>query len=88
MQDNAPIHTAIRVREWMQENSINTMDWPPYSPNLNPIEHAWWELKKQVQEMFLEVINTQGELEEDWKNLEEALNAVWLAIPDSFSMRW
>lgn len=84
MQDNAAIHTAIRVREWMEENGINTTDWPPYSPDLNPIEHAWWELKKQVQRMFPEVINAKGDTEEDRAELEEALKAAWLAIPDSF----
>ena len=34
--------------------------------------------------MFPEVINAKGESEEDQKNLEEALKAAWLAIPDSF----
>jgi hypothetical protein len=84
MQDNAPIHTANRVREWMEENGINTMDWPPYSPDLNPIEHAWWELKKQVQRMFPDVINGKGDSEEDRSALEEALKAAWLEIPDAF----
>ena len=59
----------------MEENGINTMDWPPYSPNLNPIEHAWWELKKQVQHMFPDIINRKGDSEEDRSALEEALKA-------------
>jgi hypothetical protein len=40
MQDNAPIHTAHRVHDWFIENGIHLTDWPPYSPDLNPIEHA------------------------------------------------
>jgi hypothetical protein len=40
MQDNAPIYTANKVKKWFKDNGINTSDWPPYSPNLNPIEYA------------------------------------------------
>ena len=37
MQDNAPIHTAKKVKKWFEENGITIMSWPPYSPDLNPI---------------------------------------------------
>ena len=39
MQDNAPIHTARIVREWLEENGIDVLEWPPYSPDLSPIKH-------------------------------------------------
>ena len=84
MQDNAPIHTAKKVKEWFEENGIDTTDWPLYSPDFNPIEYAWWELKKRVQKMFPKVMNAKGELEEDKKALKEALKATWLTILNSF----
>jgi hypothetical protein len=84
MQDNAPIHTAHKVRDWFRENDIQTTDWPPYSPDLNPIEHAWWALKKKVQELFPEVMTAVGKTEEDRANLEHALRVSWEALPDSF----
>ena len=40
MQDNASIHTAHDVREWFDNYNIQTTDWPPYSPDLNPTENA------------------------------------------------
>ena len=39
MQDNASIHTSRLARDWLQEHGIEVTDWPPYSPDLNPIEH-------------------------------------------------
>jgi transposase len=84
MQDNAPIHIAIKVKEWFELNGIDTTDWPPYSPDLNPIEHAWWALKKMVQKMFPDLMAGTGESEEDRKRLEEALKAAWDALPDDF----
>jgi len=41
IQDNAPIHTAYKVRDWFIEHGITKLDWPPYSLDLNPIEHIW-----------------------------------------------
>ena len=39
-QDNAPIHTACATVRWFEEHGIELMkSWPPYSPDLNPIEH-------------------------------------------------
>ncbi|KAI0996483.1 hypothetical protein K3495_g11699 [Podosphaera aphanis] len=40
MQDNAPPHVAARTMEEFEERSITPIDWPPYSPDLNPIEHV------------------------------------------------
>jgi len=45
-QDNAPVHKAYNVMEWLERNSMEVVEHSPYSPDLNPIEHAWVELKK------------------------------------------
>lgn len=48
-QDNARIHTTKEVQDWINEQGILTMQWPPYSPDLNPIEHMWSLLKHQIE---------------------------------------
>lgn len=40
MQDNAPIHTSTFTNDWFNNRTIYRLpNWPPYSPNLNLIEH-------------------------------------------------
>ena len=36
-QDNDPKHTAKTMQEWLRDNSVNVLEWPSQSPDLNPI---------------------------------------------------
>ena len=58
-QDNAPTHTARIVqdwlRQWLQENGIVLVIWPPYSPDLNPIENLWKLLKEKIHQRYPEL---------------------------------
>ena len=44
-QDNDPKHTSRRARAFFEENDINWWRTPLDSPDLNPIENLWHELK-------------------------------------------
>jgi hypothetical protein len=81
MQDNAAIHTAWKVRHWFSDHGITRItDWLPYSPDLNPIEHIWWELKTRLFKMFPEVARETSESEDARQRLESALQAAWDTI--------
>ena len=45
MQDNDPKHKSRRARAFLEENGINWWRTPPESPDLNPIDILWHELK-------------------------------------------
>ena len=49
MMDNDPKHTSGYAADWMRENSVNWWKTPPESPDLNPIENLWHELKEYIR---------------------------------------
>ena len=83
-QDNARVHTAKDILAWLDENGIDLEDHPPLSPDLNPIEHAWVELKRRLHKQYPDILDTKGGPEKVRDRLAEVLPHVWATIPDTF----
>ena len=65
-QDNSPVHKSKMIKNFLNDNNIVTLNWPPYSPDLNPIENLW----SIVKEKLSRVINlTENNLEVNINNI-------------------
>lgn len=47
--DNVAYHHAKRISAWVARNpKLELFFLPPYSPDLNAVERAWWYMRKKI----------------------------------------
>lgn len=49
MQDNDPKHTSRAAQDFLSRSNVNWWRTPPESPDMNPIENLWHEMKEYVR---------------------------------------
>jgi transposase len=72
-QDNDSKHRARSVQEWLNEQPFSVLEWPPQSPDLNPIEHLWALLKRRLngyERPPSGMISLWERVEEQWNKIE------------------
>lgn len=61
---------------------------PPYSPNLNPIEHLWFYLKELVFELHIELLTMGGSAEARRVALKDAIADTLEELPEPKFQRY
>lgn len=47
--DNVAYHHAKKIQRWLQKHpNLKLFFLPPYSPELNAVERAWWYMRKKI----------------------------------------
>ena len=73
MDDNARPHRGRVANQFLEDEGIERLVWPVNSPDLNPIEHLWDQLKRAVDRRVDDHTNLA--------NLRLLVQQEWDAIP-------
>jgi transposase len=50
--DNASFHKSAKIKKLIDDAECNLIFLPPYSPDLNPIEHWWHKIKTEIRKIM------------------------------------
>jgi transposase len=76
--DKLGAHKPPRIRDLIEARGAKLVFLPSYSPDFNPIEHAWSKLKALLRKAGARTL----------RKLSRALRAALLAITSSDSLGW
>jgi len=72
-QDNAPAHRGGLTSIYLESANVKVIDWPPQSPDLNPIEQVWnWMAGKIKTKSF-----------ENIEELRDCVFDLWEKLPNN-----
>ena len=81
-QDGAPAHTSRRAQGWLEQQTpeqqtpdfVNKDEWPPNSPDLNPLDYYVWGAMLHKCQQFVPKPRTVAEL-------RAMLEVIWNDLP-------
>ncbi|KAI6658755.1 hypothetical protein LOD99_15078 [Oopsacas minuta] len=90
-QDGAPAHTSNVTQTWLQSNIpcfIEKEQWPPYSPDLNPMDYSVWSIleSRVCAKSHKSIDSLKRKLREEWEKIpQDVLRAAVEALSGRIS---
>ena len=79
-QDNVALYTARSTRAMLTALEIECVEWPARSPDLNPIENVWFQVKNWLERHYdLQSLRDEA--------LKRAVIQAQEAVPSDFLLR-
>ena len=75
-QDNASVHTAYIIRDFIREGNIKMLPCPVKSPDLNIIKNLWFMLKFDIKSNIERINN--------FSDLKTIIRECWNGISKSY----
>jgi hypothetical protein len=79
MQDNDPKRTSRHAQNFYSQSGINWWHTPAESPDLNPIENLWYELKEYIRREVKPTTKLQ---------LVNGINSFWATVDENKCCRY
>ena len=74
LHDNDKKFTSVLVQTFLHEKGITALDFPPYSPDLNPMENLWDALARAVEQHACETMEElQDVISAEWNKVSKDL---------------
>ena len=89
----ARMHWTLDALRFYKENNIVVIDWPAYSPDLNPIENVWAYIKEKLSgKKFISTKQIETEIIKIWESIpkiqiEKICESIYDRIGDCIEMK-
>ena len=73
LMDNHPVYKSMNSLLFYKEHKIKVIDFPPYSPDLNPIENIWEKIKKEITKKEYQTLSVMTkDIWKEWDSITES----------------